>query len=263
MKSGRLLDLFSAKMIKKLWVIPVSAIKIENFIDFLLTYAGLKQSINKVIFRNGIVIQTGDDIDCATISVIFLSKDYGNIPKNSTIIDIGANIGVFSLYCSKSNSTIYAFEPVPVNFDLLVKNIESNHLENKIIPKNQGVCRTDEKREIYLAKTSQFHSLFSEDTRGNKIIIDCVSLTTIFEKNHIDRCDILKIDCEGAEYEIFYLSPPNIIKRIQEIRMEYHNIDHEENNIDELIKFFSVNGFVVTKLRKDSLTSGIAWFKQK
>lgn len=249
-------------MLKKLWIVPVSAIQIRNFSSFLLTYAGFNQKLDKIIFRNGVTINTGDNVDCSTISVIFFSKDYGDIPDKTIIIDIGANIGVFSLYCGQSDCVVYAFEPVPANYALLKKNILMNHFESKIIPSNVGVCGVDEKRDLFLAQTSQFHSMFAEAGKGNKITIDCLSLKTIFEKNHLEKCDILKIDCEGAEYEIFYQAPASIIKKIHEIRMEYHNLDENKNNIEELTSYFVKLGFAPVKLRVDTPTSGIAWFKQ-
>jgi hypothetical protein len=63
------------------------------------------------------------------------------------------------------------------------------------------------------------------------------------EENGITRCDLLKMDCEGAEYEILYNCPPDYLRRIDQIAMEVHRGDKEDQNIDALEKFFRQQGF--------------------
>lgn len=98
--------------------------------------------------------------------------------------------------------------------------------------------------------SSPFHSLYSNEKNGKYLEIKCISFKDIFDENKIERCDILKMDCEGAEFEIFYNTPGEYFKKIKEIRMEYHNID-ENNNIKRLTEFLEGNGFVIVELRKD------------
>lgn len=118
-------------------------------------------------------------------------------------------------------------------------------------------------REICIAQTSQFHSLYHEgDPKNNHIQIQCISLETIFKKNNLLHCDVLKVDCEGAEYEIFYQAPASIFRKISEIRMEYHHLDDDKQNISELKKYLTGNGYKLVKFRQDSIHSGIVWFRR-
>jgi hypothetical protein len=90
---------------------------------------------------------------------------------------------------------------------------------------------------------------------GEKVEISCISLKEVFAGNKIDKCDLMKMDCEGAEYEILYNAPKNILQKIKKISMEFHNIDDLKNNDKELISFLRKSGFKVKLLykRKDDL----------
>ena len=111
---------FSAEALAHLRYVPLIMIKIRNWMKFLLNYTELKNESGIYTFRNGIKFKTEENVDVATIAVIFLKKDYGNIKRNSTVIDIGANIGVFSVYAGLRNCKVYAYEPMPNTFMVLM-----------------------------------------------------------------------------------------------------------------------------------------------
>lgn len=257
-------ELISLKVIRHLLYIPSIIFKIENWYSFLLNYVGFKNEANTYKFRNSIEIKTNEGVDASTIAVIFIKKDYGKIKNNSTIIDIGANIGVFSVYATalSKNTKVYAYEPMPKSFKLLLDNIQINNLEKAIIPFKLGITSHKETRKLFLASSSPFHSIYS-DKNGKYLEIDCIALKDIFDKNKIKYCDVLKIDSEGAEFEILYNTPQEYFSKIKEIRLEYHNQKKENYNIKSLIKFLENNGFKVYLFRKYSDYSGNAWFIRK
>ncbi len=262
--SRKIKELISIKAIRHLYYLPIIIFKIKNWYSFLLNYLGFKNEANTYKFRNGILIKTNENIDAATIAVIFIKKDYGIIKDNSTIIDIGTNIGIFSIYAaSTSNNTkVYSYEPMPKTYNLLLENIKLNKLDNKILPFQLGVGSKKEKRRLFLAGGSPFHSLYSTMENTEFLDISVISLKDIFDNNHIGYCDILKSDCEGAEFEIFYNTPDEYFEKIKEIRLEYHNQKNEGDNIKRLIKFFENKGFSLTIFREDSQDAGNAWFKR-
>ena len=74
--------------------------------------------------------------------------------KGNIVIDLGAHIGVFSVYAALYGAEkVYAYEPLKENYDLLVKNIAVNNLQDKIIPIQKAV--TDKKGKTPDPKTSQ------------------------------------------------------------------------------------------------------------
>lgn len=255
--------------------LPSIIFQIKNWPNFLLHYLGIKKGGSEYVFRNGIKIITEDSVSTATVAVIFVKKDYGSVPENSVVIDIGANIGVYSIFAATSKNTqIFAFEPVQENFNLLKENIKLNFLENKIHSFNFGIAGKEEKKKLYLgespfhsfipAKDSPFNALYSSGKGQNYSEVNCISLKDVFDKNKIDSCHILKMDCEGAEYEILYNLPDEYFRKIEKIRMEYHNHkENEKNTGDYLIKFLKSKGFKIEKQKKSSLYQGDLWLKNE
>jgi len=253
--------------------LPLIIFQIKNWPEFMLHYAGVKNGGEEYVFRNGIRIKTNDAVSAATIAVIFIKKDYGDIPDNSVIIDIGANIGVFSIFAAvPENNKVYSYEPMPENFNLLKENIQSNNLGNKIFPFNSGVSSKKETRKLYLgdspfhsflpAKESPFNVLYGATKSPAQAFsqINCLSLKDIFDANSISVCHLLKMDCEGAEYEILYNAPDECFKKIKEIRLEYHNHESSQNNNGECLKnFLEKKGFTVKKFKKGSQYQGDLW----
>ena len=250
-------------VLKHLLYIPKIIARIKNWVPFLLNYIGLKNQPQTYYLRNGIKLKTNEGVDSETISVIFIKTDYGKIKDNSQIIDIGANIGVFSIYAVSTSkyTTVYAYEPMPKCFQLLLENIKINKYEKKIIPFELGVTLKKEKRKLFLVGGSPFNTIYT-DKQNNFIEINCIGLKDIFDTNKINRCDLLKIDCEGAEFEILYNTPIEYFSKIQEIRLEYHNQKQARYTINSLIKFLERNHFKLIYYRKDGINFGSAWFKR-
>ncbi len=143
-------------------------------------------------------------------------------PKN--IIDIGAFIGDSTiLMASKfNNANIFAFEPEKDNFELLKKNV-ANYKNVKIFP--YAVSKI-EHADLSLDKRNSGGHVLIHTNGTAKSNIETIEFASIFKENNLKSCDILKIDCEGGEYDIF-LNKENhkYIKDIKVILMEYHIFD--------------------------------------
>ena len=150
------------------------------------------------------------------------------IKENDTIIDIGAQIGSFSIYAAQEapRGIIYAYEPESDNFLLLSHNVRINNCNNvKIYKRAVGL-----KGKGYLNCSTNVagHSLSNILNPSRKTeIVECVSLQNIFESHDIHRCNFLKIDAEGCEYDILLNLPDNFFARIDKIVFEYHLFSDE------------------------------------
>lgn len=260
-------DYFSVTALKSLWYMPNIIKDIRNWYSFLIKHAGFCKTGGTIFFRNNLKIKAKERIDCSTIAAVFFHKDYGTVKDNSIIIDVGANIGVYSIFAASTskNAKIYAYEPAPASYDILIENININRLNDNIIPFNMGVWGKKRKIKLFYGKSSPYNSAYVSKKEGkNKdyIVVDCTTIENIFKDNMIPHCDILKVDCEGAEFEIFYNTSDLYFKNIREIRMEYHNLDNQKHNIKSLISFLKTKGFIITKLRKDSSALGNVWLKR-
>ncbi len=240
-------------MLKHLKYVLYSIKTVKNWPIFLLNYIGLINSHNATyILRNKIKIKSMDELGASLVFLAIIRKDYGKITDNSTVVDIGANIGTFSIFAafSAKNTKVYAYEPADETFTLLKENVETNHLENTIKLFKLGVSGRKETRQFYLSEKSVWHSFYQTDEKQSVREISCISMKDVFNDNNIKTIDVLKLDCEGAEYEILYNIPDEYFSRIKNIRMEYENKSKKNHNIISLIDFLEEKGFKVEFLNK-------------
>jgi len=87
---------------------------------------------------------------------------------------------------------------------------------------------------LYSQDDGNFGTANSSTTRKgpNSLSVDCVNLETILRTNNIDRCALLKIDTEGAEYDMLYNADKELFTKIYRISIEYHN--DKKNNGSQL-----------------------------
>ena len=249
--------------------------KVRNWEHVFLNYFRVTNNKHMTFkFRDGRIVKirnAADEDDTSgigTVHGIFFRDDYCQkgltIEEGDIVIDIGANIGIFSIYASLKapKGKVYAYEPFKVHYKRLLDNLKANNLKN-VSAFNLAVCKKKGKRNLFIHKNcSGMHSLvFKEDSKG-KAIVDCITLKDIFEKNNIKKCDFLKIDCEGAEYEILYNAPKNILKKINKISLEFDNIDTYQQNCFQLKKFLKDNDFIVRILGAHQ-KQGILYAKKK
>ena len=120
------------------------------------------------------------------------------LPDNSTILDIGANIGSHSIYWSRERNAkkVYAFEPLDTTYDILTKNIELNNLEDTITSYNFGLYNKETNaRILYFWKENLGGTSFIPDGNGG------FKLKTLDSLDIKEKIDLIKIDVEGAEVQ--------------------------------------------------------------
>jgi len=102
-----------------------------------------------------------------------------------------------------------------------------------------GVAKKSEKRILYKdSGNSAGHTLYSA-TKSLKYTIQCTTLQNLFLLNRISICKLLKLDCEGAEYEILMNCPRLVLSKIENIIAELH----DQNQTPALLKKLEANGF--------------------
>ena len=236
---------FLQKITHKLWF-GIQVIKTYKTwaIGFMDYFKLLKEKIIIHKLRKGHIYAIRSNTeDFGIINEVFIVKEYHKllrfVKNNAVVIDIGAQIGVFSIFAAKKNKNIkvYSYEPFEKNFNLLKRNISLNGLDNIHIFK-QGISGEKGKKELVISQDNTGgHSFYIKG--NNKVEIETITLKDVFEKNKIKTCDFLKIDCEGAEYEILYKTPLKYLKKIKSITLEYH----KNGIVEELQKFLEKSGF--------------------
>jgi FkbM family methyltransferase len=167
-----------------------------------------------------------------------------------TVIDIGANIGAFSVYAASQvkRGRVLAFEPASDNFALLAQNARLNGLAN-LTTVRAAVAGRSGSITLYRAQGSGAHSTTAgrlAATTGTEEV-EALSLEEVFRRYDVDRCHLLKLNCEGAEFEILYSAPAEVLARIDRIAMEYHATEDKRRKANELIAHLRRHGFQVVE----------------
>lgn len=219
---------------------------------------------NNLIYENEVKI-FGPELAGSLIKEIwqeqFYTKKY-QIREGDTIVDIGANIGVFSLWAAKQGAKVFAIEPNPEAFYYLKKNIEENDFSQKITALNCAIGDSNGFIDLKIPDSDMIYSLGSATIMDNikeylsekcdikfKISrVEKISLSKFTEKyfQGEEKISLLKMDCEGAEYMIFRELESNISWKIMNIAMETHDGYSEKSLIDLLNK----KGFIIEEYIK-------------
>lgn len=158
--------------------------------------------------------------------------------KNDVFLDIGANLGHYSLLLSGiKECKSFAIEPVPSTYERLIHLIEFNKLENLIEPINIGV--SDKKGELFFSTDKGTMNRIVSDNYLNKKLVDVKRIDEI-TPNHIN---ILKMDVEG--FEKFALEGAHKTLQSEELNvliLEINNSGKKYNVTDDEI-FNSVIGY--------------------
>lgn len=186
---------------------------------------------------------------------IFLRQHYLEgltmpLPEHPTIIDIGANVGFFSLFAvSKWGGKVFAYEPVQANYEEMVNNLRANpHIP--ISCRHMAVSGVSGTIEIFFDHTATLAPKATACPPKHKTAksekVKAITLQDIFETEGLCRVDLLKMDCEGSEFSILYQSSPETLRRISQMAMEVHpNRDADNHNVNALREFLTLIGFAV------------------
>jgi FkbM family methyltransferase len=157
---------------------------------------------------------------------VFVGEHYRfqNRGTARTVVDIGANIGLFSLYAHLKlpAATIYAIEADPSTFATLAGNVEHNALQDFVRPFHLAISSVTGTLTFYRAATSGWSSLFPVRGAegGEAVQVSSMSLPAFCAAQGIGEIDILKIDVEGAEYDIVLGDPGFFEVPVHELLLE-------------------------------------------
>lgn len=162
--------------------------------------------------------------------------------NNLVIADIGANLGIFSIYASPFAKEIIAVEPDPNHFKDLQKNIEANNLT--VTAFNVAIANKEGEMDFYQNDNQTMNSLMPQVSQPNHkpIKVKVWTLSQLFEG--YDQIDFMKLDVEGKESDI--IQSEDFIKvapKIKEIVMEVHSWNGRHPN--QIKEALNQNGFKV------------------
>jgi FkbM family methyltransferase len=196
-------------------------------------------------------------MDAWSVKETFLDAFYTRygvpVENGWKVVDIGAGIGDFAIYAAwtRPETVVLAFEPFPGSYRLLAKNLSANHLTNIEIFQiavwgSDGELQLDlsSGEPLQIASMTGAH----EEVHSAAIAVPAMSLQSLMDQQKLDRIDLLKLDCEGAEYEILMKAPASILENIERMIMEYHDLNETANH-KVLSAFLESQGYRVQLTR--------------
>lgn len=170
-----------------------------------------------VRLKNGMRLWVKEPMDIWVIKEVVLDKDYEKyyrVLPGDVVIDIGASLGEFAIMVGRRAKQVYSYEIADAEIELMRANLKLN------------------------------------PSRNIKLIqMEVTNLDEIFKKEKIKKCQLLKIDCEGAEYPIFERTSEAVLVKIEHIAMEAHwFLPEQRRQYAKLVKRFKGSGFEVKEV---------------
>ena len=182
---------------------------------------------------HGFPIEVADKPESNSANIIaweLLDDCYGlrriDFSPGDIVIDIGAHIGLFAIYTALRfpHVQIHSFEPFPENYELLQQNLERNGITN-VHTYPQGVSSDGRLLEMVTnTQNSGGSTCYSRTLEAGRTSgIPSTTLDHIFDTLEVNKCKLLKIDCEGSEYEI--LLSTRSLPKVDYLSGEFHEND--------------------------------------
>ena len=198
---------------------------------------------------------------------IFLDRCYQPTPEfipraGWTVVDLGANMGFFTCQAASAapNVRVVSVEPLSPYQQVLKKNVHDNQFAQVTVIAGAICGEPDEIIPLtvwYNAAGELKTGQVAADAAKVEIIqAKGYTLAQVFELGKVERCDLLKVDIEGAEYELFEKITPGMWAKISRVVMEVHkDATHSEKQIVQILER---NNFKV-QLRHESSSTPMLW----
>lgn len=191
----------------------------------------------------------------------YYEKELGDLLRkivkpNDVFVDIGANIGYFSLLVAHNSSSakVVAFEPAADLYQKMKDNIALNKIEN-IMTVNAAVGKVNEEKELFISASDNLGmSSFvqPENYSGKKERVNVVTLDDWFKSSGLSKIDIIKLDIEGSEFaaikgmtQILKEQKPILIVELNPETLSMFNLKSSE--IRDHLNHLNFEGFLILR----------------
>ncbi|MFA6531049.1 MAG: FkbM family methyltransferase [Candidatus Micrarchaeia archaeon] len=150
---------------------------------------------------------------------------YGVIKPGNTVIDIGANVGVFSVYALGKGAKVISYEPSSENFSRLQENRDINGQNGFTIWK-KGVWNKNGNIDFYLTDNpanNHFVNSYEKAKTSKCETAQVITFESVLKENSLDSVDFVKIDVEGCELDIMASMDKDLIRKVKHWGIECEN----------------------------------------
>jgi FkbM family methyltransferase len=226
------------------------------------------QWFNKLVFslfymrhqgKSSAVMKVEDDVqfkvrvntsDALMIWEIWKAKVYDDaripICAGDVVVDMGAHIGGFAIRAARlaQEGQVYAYEASSKNFAVLAENRKLNNLGNLYI-ENSAVSDQRGSLPFYTPSDNRILGSLLQNTSSFVETVPTKTFSDIIAEHTINQIDFLKIDVEGAEFDILFANPDETLSRTRKIVMEFHEFKDNNQSHHDLVNLLNSHGFEV------------------
>jgi FkbM family methyltransferase len=225
-------------------------VTIKNWPDVVLREFGLKKDI-LLGFRNGLIMKGPEwwyGVD------VFHNQPYGEVNvKDRVVVDVGGFVGDTGLYFARKGARkVYVFEPIHAYCEMARENMQRNGVGNVEILERAVTGKKGTTTVLYKTESAT---------------VPCVSLEDIIADYGITGNAVLKLDCEGCEYDILFSSDA-ALDPFKELIMEYHDLhlaeyhDHPTRSLKRLEERLREAGFETRVTKRYGENEGILYARR-
>jgi len=191
-----------------------------------------------VQLRTGEVLTLREFTDLVIFWLIFVRQHYPVKPTDRVIVDVGANVGLFTVYASRSapHARIFAVEPFPETRERLGLTIRANGLEDRVtilpyaLTNSEGTATMDDSNGV----PSQYRAVLSEIPQRlnanhkpssrpeNSVSVSTLSLSDLLDRIPAGIIDLMKMNIHGNEYDALLPASDAALSRVRRIALQYH-----------------------------------------
>ena len=223
---------------------------------------GLHRSTGSIlVLRDGTQYAVRSLMDAWIVKETNLDRDYerhgATIEDGWNVVDVGAGLGDFTVYAAQRtpHGRVFAYEPAPGSVSLLERNLALNAISNvQVFPHAVSARAGTLHLDVSGNEAVRYRTTGNSSDNGARITVQSVPLADVLAMLPRGVCDYLKMDCEGAEYDILLNLDDIVMRKIKRVCLEYHLFVTQYSQVD-LVDFFENKGWYVhlypSKVRKD------------
>jgi len=188
--------------------------------------------------------------DALMIWEVWKAKVYDDVRipilEGDVVVDLGAHIGAFAVRVARlaHRGRVYSYEAARKNYLLLEENRKLNGLENMYI-ENKAISEKRGEMPLYTPANNSILGSLRQDTSSFKEMVQAITFSDIIAKHSLEKINFLKIDVEGAEFDILFSCSDENFAKIQRMIIEYHEFDGDKRSHQDLVNLLDTHGFKV------------------
>ena len=245
------------KQISRLWYYATSIVtlltRFERPFQILAIFLGRPGSVPAEIQvkKGGYRFKIREAMDAWVIKETCVDHDYlspADFQPHWTVVDIGAGLGDFTVFAAKQcpDGVVFAYEPLEESFQLLQHNLALNQITHvKIF--QQATASSSGSMTAAHEPGKAVSTRFVAETAGigaKEGLIPVISLAEILNRLPDGRCHLLKVDCEGCEFDLLMNSPPELLAQVERLSVETHD-GYTGRSAVQLADYLKQQGFTV------------------